>query len=100
MKSLPSSLQLRLQAIAPFNARTRGIRRLNPPGVGLHWNRCRASADIWITADAVILLRFSSGRFRQSWHVEMCSSRGSIPPEDFLEVIRKRLEDWFYDVLE
>jgi hypothetical protein len=93
-------MQLRLNSVVPFNARTRNFQRLNPPGIGIHWRNRRAIADLWLSPDTVILVRFSTGKIRRWSQVSIAAGKAPSDPEQFSESLRQHLDDWFYDVLE
>lgn len=93
-------MHIRFDPVPAFDARRLRLQRLNPAGVGIHWRNRRAIADAWISPEAVILVRFSSGRFRRWSRVSISAEMGSSNPQRFTELLRQELDNWLYKLFD
>ena len=93
-------MRLRLDPVAVCDVRRNKMRRLNPPGIGIHYRRRRALVDLWLSAEGVIFARLSTGQFRRWRRVVILSGRAPSDPDQFTEALRHHLDDWFYNILD
>ena len=90
----------RLVSIAAFDAR-RGLRKCQPPGVGVtvEGRAGSAEASFWRDRDGALVVRFSSQGYRLHFLATLPSG-GPVPPtamDDFSSYVSDTLFDWLIE---
>ncbi len=91
-------MTIRMQPIAPFDARSRHLRRSRCHGIDIHHGREKASADFWNTPQGETLARFTRGDRRSHFQLIVSGpTAAAFTTKQFENAVQERLDSWFFD---